>query len=78
MSNQIDARHFVSCTPKGIMTLLKEYGIEVAEKRVAIIGRSMIVGKPLACLMTNANATVTLCHSKTKIFHPSQKTAILL
>ena len=56
----------VPCTPKGVMDLLKYYGIEVSGKRVAIIGRSMLVGKPLFSLMTNANATVTLCHSKTK------------
>jgi methylenetetrahydrofolate dehydrogenase (NADP+)/methenyltetrahydrofolate cyclohydrolase len=65
LSNQISNNHFVSCTPKGIITLLMEYNIEIANKRVAIIGRSMIVGKPLACLFTNNNATVTLCHSKT-------------
>jgi methylenetetrahydrofolate dehydrogenase (NADP+) / methenyltetrahydrofolate cyclohydrolase len=57
--------HFVSCTPKGIVTLLLESNIQIANKQVAIIGRSMIVGKPLACLLTNLDATVTLCHSKT-------------
>lgn len=66
LSNQISPSHFVSCTPKGIITLLQEYQIGIAGKRVAIIGRSMIVGKPLACLFTNLNATVTLCHSKTQ------------
>ncbi|MDD4974471.1 MAG: tetrahydrofolate dehydrogenase/cyclohydrolase catalytic domain-containing protein [Bacteriovorax sp.] len=65
LSNQISTDHFVSCTPKGIITLLMEYNVEIANKRVAIIGRSMIVGKPLACLFTNHDATVTLCHSKT-------------
>jgi methylenetetrahydrofolate dehydrogenase (NADP+)/methenyltetrahydrofolate cyclohydrolase len=65
MSNQISKKHFISCTPKGIMTLLQEYNIEIEGKQVAIIGRSMIVGKPLFCLFTNNNATVTLCHSKT-------------
>ena len=66
ISNHIDNKHFVSCTPKGIITLLKESQIEIAGKKIAIIGRSMIVGKPLACLLTNNNATVTLCHSKTE------------
>lgn len=66
LSNHLSKNHFVSCTPKGIITLLQEYQIEISGKRVAIIGRSMIVGKPLACLFTNHNATVTLCHSKTK------------
>ena len=56
----------VPCTPMGIMTLLEYYGIDVAGKNVTIIGRSDLVGKPLASLMTNENATVTLCHSKTK------------
>lgn len=65
LSNHLSKNHFVSCTPKGIITLLQEYQIDIAGKRVAIIGRSMIVGKPLACLFTNLNATVTLCHSKT-------------
>ncbi len=66
MSNQNIETHFVSCTPKGIITLLQENQIEISGKRVAIIGRSMIVGKPLACLFTNHNATVTLCHTKTQ------------
>jgi methylenetetrahydrofolate dehydrogenase (NADP+)/methenyltetrahydrofolate cyclohydrolase len=57
---------FVSCTPKGIITMLKHHNIDIAGKSVAIIGRSLIVGKPLAMLMTNLNATVTLCHSRTK------------
>ncbi len=65
LSNQLSDKHFISCTPKGIVTLLQEYQISVYKKRVAIIGRSMIVGKPLAFLLTNLNATVTLCHSQT-------------
>lgn len=56
---------YVSCTPKGIMRLLDYYGLSVAGKRVAILGRSNIVGKPLAVLMINAGATVTSCNSKT-------------
>jgi methylenetetrahydrofolate dehydrogenase (NADP+) / methenyltetrahydrofolate cyclohydrolase len=55
----------VSCTPKGILTLLKEYEIEVSGKSVVVIGRSMIVGKPLALLLLNSNATVTMTHSHT-------------
>lgn len=53
------------CTPNGVMKLLEYEGIEVAGKRVVIVGRSNIVGKPLAMLMLAANATVTVCHSKT-------------
>lgn len=65
LSNQLTKNTFVSCTPKGIITLLQEYQFKIANRRVVIIGRSMIVGKPLACLFTNLDATVTLCHSKT-------------
>ncbi len=53
------------CTPNGVMKLLEYEGIDVAGKRVVIVGRSNIVGKPLAMLMLAANATVTVCHSKT-------------
>lgn len=56
---------FKACTPLGIMELLKANGIAVAGKRVVIIGRSLIVGKPLAAMMTNEHGTVTVCHSKT-------------
>lgn len=59
-------KSFRPCTPNGIMTLLKEERIDTAGKHAVIIGRSMIVGKPMSYLLTNANATVTLCHSKTK------------
>lgn len=56
----------VACTPAGIMRLLDEYNIEIEGKKVVIVGRSNIVGKPMAALMLNRNATVTICHSKTK------------
>ena len=56
----------IPCTPKGVMSLLKYYNINVEGKKVTIIGRSNLVGKPLANLMLNCNATVTVCHSKTK------------
>jgi len=56
---------FKACTPMGIMELLKANDIAVAGKRVVIIGRSLIVGKPLAAMMTNEHGTVTTCHSKT-------------
>ena len=54
------------CTPKGIVKLLKAYNISLAGKNVVVIGRSNIVGKPVAMLLSNENATVTLAHSKTK------------
>lgn len=66
MRNDSSDQHFISCTPKGVLTLLQEYQIDVSHKNIIIIGRSMIVGKPLALLLTNANATVTLAHSHTK------------
>lgn len=55
----------VSCTPQGIIRLLEENNIEIEGKNAVIIGRSNIVGKPLAALLLNKNATVTVCHSKT-------------
>lgn len=57
---------FVPCTPLGIMRILEKYKIEIDGKKVAIIGRSNIVGKPMAQCMLAKNATVTICHSKTK------------
>ncbi|WP_169777013.1 bifunctional methylenetetrahydrofolate dehydrogenase/methenyltetrahydrofolate cyclohydrolase FolD [Campylobacter mucosalis] len=57
---------FVPCTPLGIMVMLKEYGIDLNGINTVVIGRSNIVGKPMASLLLNANATVTITHSKTK------------
>lgn len=56
----------IPCTPAGIMELIKLSGIDLAGKNAVIIGRSNIVGKPMAHLLLQANATVTICHSKTK------------
>jgi methylenetetrahydrofolate dehydrogenase (NADP+)/methenyltetrahydrofolate cyclohydrolase len=56
---------FVPCTPKGIMTLLAEYKIGIAGARAVVIGRSIDVGRPMSALLTNADATVTVCHSRT-------------
>lgn len=55
----------VSCTPAGVMEILKFYNIDVKGKNAVVIGRSQIVGKPMALLLLNADATVTICHSKT-------------
>ena len=68
----------VPCTPLGIMKLLKYYEIDVAAKEVCIIGRSNLVGKPLALLMLSANATVTVCHSKTRNLAEITKRADIL
>ena len=57
---------FVSCTPAGIIELLKRSGIEIAGKHCVVVGRSNIVGKPMALLMLRENATVTVAHSKTQ------------
>ncbi len=54
------------CTPMGIIKILDDYEIEIAGKEVVVVGRSFIVGKPMASLLTHRNATVTICHSKTK------------
>lgn len=54
------------CTPEGVMTILKHYKINVEGMNAVVVGRSNIVGKPMAMLLTEANATVTICHSKTK------------
>jgi len=54
------------CTPAGIMQILERYGIECAGARAVVIGRSNIVGKPIALLLQRANATVTMCHSRTR------------
>ena len=56
---------FLPCTPAGIIRLLDHYKVEIAGKRCVVIGRSNIVGKPMALLLTERNGTVTLCHSKT-------------
>jgi len=57
---------FVTCTPKGCMKLLAEVGANVEGARAVVLGRSVLVGKPVALLLQNANATVTMCHSKTR------------
>lgn len=57
---------FVPCTPLGIMHIFEEYNIDLEGKNCVVIGRSNIVGRPMAQLLINANATVTVCHSKTK------------
>ena len=56
----------VACTPNGVMKMFESENIQLAGKDAVVIGRSNIVGKPMAMLLTNANATVTLCHSKTR------------
>lgn len=66
------------CTPKGIMTLLREYGVEPEGMHAVILGRSIEVGRPMASLLLNANATVTICHSKTRDLPAIASTADIL
>ena len=66
------------CTPKGIIRLLDEYKIPIEGKHAVIVGRSNIVGKPLAQMLLNRNATVTICHSRTENLPDITKTADIL
>ena len=68
----------VPCTPAGIMELFKEYQIDPAGKEAVIVGRSTIVGRPLAAMLLNADATITIAHSKTKQLAQITKTADIL
>lgn len=61
----IGQKGFVSCTPSGVIQLLKRSGIQIEGKECVIIGRSNIVGKPMALLLLRENGTVTICHSRT-------------
>lgn len=61
-----EASAFAPCTAQAVIEILKGHGIDLAGKDVTIVGRSMVVGKPLAMLMLKENATVTVCHTKTK------------
>jgi methylenetetrahydrofolate dehydrogenase (NADP+)/methenyltetrahydrofolate cyclohydrolase len=69
---------FVSCTALGVLELLKHYEIPIEGKDVVVMGRSIIVGKPIALLLLQNNATVTICHSKTKDIWEKTKRADIL
>lgn len=69
---------FISCTPYGIVKILEDYNIPIEGKHAVVIGRSNIVGKPLSQLLLNKNATITICHSKTKDIAEITKTADIL
>jgi len=69
---------FCPCTPGGIMTLFKEYNIPLAGTRAVVVGRSIDVGRPMAALLLNADATVTICHSKTRDLAEELKRADIL
>jgi methylenetetrahydrofolate dehydrogenase (NADP+)/methenyltetrahydrofolate cyclohydrolase len=74
----IGQQGFVSCTPAGIIQLLKRSGVEMSGKHCVVIGRSNIVGKPMALLMLRENATVTICHSRTQNLEEICKEADIL
>lgn len=74
----IGQKGFISCTPAGIIQLLKRSGIEMEGKECVVIGRSNIVGKPMALLMLRENATVTICHSRTRNLKEVAKRADIL
>lgn len=69
---------FVSCTPAGVIQLLKRSGIEIEGKECVVLGRSNIVGKPMAMLLLRENGTVTVCHSRTKNLKEITKRADIL
>ena len=73
-----DSESFVSCTPAGAMELIKASGITICGKRAVVIGRSNNVGKPMALLLLNEGATVTICHSKTQNLAEITKEADIL
>lgn len=74
----IGEKGFVSCTPAGVIQLLKRSNIEIVGKNCVVVGRSNIVGKPMALLMLRENATVTIAHSKTQNLKELCKTADIL
>lgn len=73
-----DKSGFAPCTAAGVIEILKYVGVEISGKKVTIIGRSNVVGKPLALLFTGLDATVTLCHSRTKDVKNEGKNAEIL
>jgi methylenetetrahydrofolate dehydrogenase (NADP+)/methenyltetrahydrofolate cyclohydrolase len=76
MSMGVDS--YGSCTPAGIIRLIKHYGLEVQGLNAVVVGRSPILGKPMAMMLLNLNATVTICHSKTKNIETIIKNADLI
>lgn len=68
----------IPCTPRGILTILEEYHIDLVGKKVVIVGQSTIVGRPMALLCLNRGATVTVCHSRTKDLKQETLTADIL
>ena len=73
-----DETGFAPCTPEAVMEILEHYNIEVSGKRVVVIGRSLVVGKPLSMLLLKKGATVTICHTKTLEIEQTCRSAQIL
>jgi methylenetetrahydrofolate dehydrogenase (NADP+)/methenyltetrahydrofolate cyclohydrolase len=73
-----DESGFAPCTPEAVMEVLAHYGIDVKGKRVTVVGRSMVVGKPLSMLLLKRNATVTICHTRTRDLEETCRNAEIL
>ena len=73
-----DPNGYPPCTPQAVIELLDHYGIEISGKKVTIVGRSMVVGKPLAMLLIHRNATVTVCHTRTADLESECRSADIL
>jgi methylenetetrahydrofolate dehydrogenase (NADP+)/methenyltetrahydrofolate cyclohydrolase len=76
MSGEKDG--FAPCTPSAVIEILDHYGIEIKGKRAVLIGRSMVVGRPLSMMLLKRNATVTICHTRTKDLAQEAKRAEIL
>lgn len=73
-----DKKGYPPCTPQAVMEILEHYGIDLTGKKVTVVGRSMVVGKPVAMLLLSKNATVTICHTKTQNLEEECKKADIL
>ena len=73
-----DGKGYPPCTPQAVMEILNYYGVDLTGKKVTVVGRSMVVGKPVAMLLLSKNATVTICHTKTKYLEEECKKADII
>lgn len=73
-----DKEGYAPCTPQAVMEILNHYEIDLTGKKVVVVGRSMVVGKPVAMLLTGKNATVTICHTRTKNLREECKQADII
>lgn len=73
-----DKKGYPPCTPQAVMEILEYYGIDLTGKKVTVVGRSMVVGRPVAMLLLSRNATVTICHTKTQNLQEECKSADII